>query len=1060
MSFGRHLLLERINVGGMAEVFKAKSFGVEGFERIVAVKRILPTMAEDDEFVTMFVDEARIASHLTHQNIVQIYELGKHEGGYYISMEYIAGRDLRQILDHHKRLKKPMDVAKACYVASRVCEALEYAHKKKDPAGKDLKIIHRDVSPQNVIISFEGEVKLCDFGIAKAASRVSRTQVGVLKGKFAYMSPEQVRGQATDRRSDLFALGVIFYEMLTGERLFLGESDYSTLEAVRNARVPAPTQYNAKIPATLEKIMMRLLARDPKDRYQWASEAHEDLLDHVVQDGKIYHGRHLRGWMQDVYARDIEIENAKLEEFMKLRLPEARSDTPLDPNPSPVVLAMAEAARREEQKDPALAVPTYVAPPRAESEDEIEHVDRSDGAITANEIQQPKLNGASPVPQLASASPVSSIFGTPKLDDEQEEAAVVRATEDSDPKPSFSTGPADDTYIPASRTMEGEHLPIETADADFERTQFDVVNAAPDGNDTLYDPNEANDPLGDDEDETNNGETLTGEGMEAEIRAAQSELIDRLDAEGALDGGETVDAGEDSEEYVSPYVFDPSESSVTSENRIPGSGPKVQAPAVSDPGAMDDKTNVSFSAKADPTPMDGVEAADFDTNGELELGLEGEEGTMEGGSTYPELDMPPAVEPNPQDVIDSRARSRSMASRAPSVVPKPVGLKKPPSPSEERRIRTNGTQDGLRIPTAHRRRIWEIRGGEEKDQSLEHSDQASTRTPPPSVPERREPMTGAHVAVANGYAEMSPRPMPLAEEAMPLLRDAAPPSGLTFRDPRVLMLIAAAVGVLAIALLITLLVARGSGASLHIVTEPVKNVEVKLDGRVIGVETPVEKSIDLGLHTVELRAPGFHPYTQVVQISEPKPHTMVVPLEPIDPAAPNEAKAADNDAAKNADKKAAEEEADPAESAPRKRTELVPDEEKVKEPIRVTTKIDEPRDAKDVKDVKVAEAKIEPRPDTKTEARLEKSEPAKQIAKPKQAPAAAEEGYLLVSTKPPGVAVWIDGKKTSLKTPIRTPHPVSAGKHVISFEMEDGQKYSFEVTVAPGETKKLVKPLR
>src|SRR5688500_13137980 len=290
----------------MAEVFKAKSFGVEGFERIVAVKRILPTMAEDQEFVTMFVDEARIASHLTHQNIVQIYELGKHDGTYYISMEYVAGRDLRQILDHHKRLKKPMDVAKACFVTSRVCEALEYAHKKKDPAGKDLKIIHRDVSPQNVIISFEGEVKLCDFGIAKAASRASRTQVGVLKGKFAYMSPEQVRGQPTDRRSDLFALGVIFYEMLTGERLFLGESDYSTLEAVRNARVPAPRKFNPNLSKELETVVLKLLARDPKDRYQWASEVHEDLQDHLIHDGRVFHARHLRASVQETYARRSE----------------------------------------------------------------------------------------------------------------------------------------------------------------------------------------------------------------------------------------------------------------------------------------------------------------------------------------------------------------------------------------------------------------------------------------------------------------------------------------------------------------------------------------------------------------------------------------------------------------------------------------------------------------------------------------------------------------------------------------------------------------------------------
>ncbi len=156
-----------------------------------------------------------------------------------------------------------MSEAMAAFIISRVCESLDYAHRKRDPSGKEYKIIHRDVSPQNVLISFEGECKLCDFGIAKAVTQSTRTQAGVLKGKFAYMSPEQVRGQPIDRRSDLFALGVIFYEMLTGERLFLGESDFSTLEAVRAARIPNPRQFNRDLPKPLERILMRMLARNP-----------------------------------------------------------------------------------------------------------------------------------------------------------------------------------------------------------------------------------------------------------------------------------------------------------------------------------------------------------------------------------------------------------------------------------------------------------------------------------------------------------------------------------------------------------------------------------------------------------------------------------------------------------------------------------------------------------------------------------------------------------------------------------------------------------------------------
>lgn len=315
IEFGRHLLLERVNVGGMAEIFKAKAFGVEGFERIVAVKRILPALAQDEEFVTMFVDEARIAAHLTHQNIVQIYELGKEAGTFFISMEYVAGKDLRQVLDD---AKAPLAIPRACHIVACIAEALDYAHQKRDAAGKDLRIIHRDVTPQNVILSYEGEVKLCDFGIAKAATRASRTQVGVLKGKFAYMSPEQVRGQPTDRRSDLFALGVVFYEMVTGKRLFLAETDYGTLEAVRTTLIPPPRRANPAISESLEAILMKLLAREPRDRYQWASELHDDLAEHVIEDGRAYHARHLRAWMRTQYEGDIAAENAKLEAFMRM----------------------------------------------------------------------------------------------------------------------------------------------------------------------------------------------------------------------------------------------------------------------------------------------------------------------------------------------------------------------------------------------------------------------------------------------------------------------------------------------------------------------------------------------------------------------------------------------------------------------------------------------------------------------------------------------------------------------------------------------------------------------
>ena len=194
-------------------------------------------------------------------------------------MEYVAGRDLRTMLERYRRRKEIMPTAQAVYIASKMCEGLDYAHRKKDARGQDLHIIHRDVSPQNILVSYEGEVKIIDFGIAKAANRSQKTQAGILKGKFGYMSPEQVRGLPIDRRSDIFALGVILYEMLTGEKLFVGETDFSTLEKVRNAEVPAaPRSSTRTSPPGLEKVVLKALAREPEDRYQWASDLQEDLM--------------------------------------------------------------------------------------------------------------------------------------------------------------------------------------------------------------------------------------------------------------------------------------------------------------------------------------------------------------------------------------------------------------------------------------------------------------------------------------------------------------------------------------------------------------------------------------------------------------------------------------------------------------------------------------------------------------------------------------------------------------------------------------------------------------
>ena len=316
--FGKYLLLERISVGGMAEVFQAKSFGVEGFEKIIAIKRILPSMAEDADFIQMFIDEAKIAGQLSHANICQIYELGKIEESHFIAMEYIWGKDLLQMQSRLRKLRQKMPVPMVCFIASKVCEGLDYAHRKKDGSGRPLAIIHRDVSPQNVLVSYEGEVKLIDFGIAKAAIRSSRTQAGILKGKFGYMSPEQVRGLPLDRRSDLFAIGTMLYESLTGERLFASDSDFSTLERVRNADVETPSRKNPKIPPELDRIVLRALAKSVDDRYQWANELQDDLHQLLVKLGTPYSPKQLASWMKEAFEQELGRERLKLEAYKKI----------------------------------------------------------------------------------------------------------------------------------------------------------------------------------------------------------------------------------------------------------------------------------------------------------------------------------------------------------------------------------------------------------------------------------------------------------------------------------------------------------------------------------------------------------------------------------------------------------------------------------------------------------------------------------------------------------------------------------------------------------------------
>jgi TonB family protein len=270
--FGQYTLQEKIAIGGMAEVWKARMSGVEGFQKTVAIKKILPHMGDNADFVSMFIDEAKLAAQLSHPNIIHIYDLGKIGRDFYIAMEYVEGKDLRSILNTAKRRTMPLPLGLSLLIAARLAAALDYAHRKRDFDDRELGLVHRDVSPQNVLITFEGDIKLCDFGIAKAVSKANQTQMGALKGKLQYMSPEQAWGKTVDARSDIFSLGAILFEMLTGERLFPGDSEMSILEAVRDGRTRTARSVLPSVPPEVDEIVLKALAEDAANRYQSASE--------------------------------------------------------------------------------------------------------------------------------------------------------------------------------------------------------------------------------------------------------------------------------------------------------------------------------------------------------------------------------------------------------------------------------------------------------------------------------------------------------------------------------------------------------------------------------------------------------------------------------------------------------------------------------------------------------------------------------------------------------------------------------------------------------------------
>jgi serine/threonine-protein kinase len=282
----RYRVIKRLASGGMAEVFVAESAGIEGFRKQVAIKRVLPQLSKKEQFIAMFLDEARLSAHLSHTNVVSVFDIGVGDGTYFIVMEYVDGADLKAVMDHAKKIGAAIPVEVAAYITRRICQGLAYAHELRDREGKPLQIIHRDITPANVLVTRYGEVKIVDFGLAKASSQLAESDAGVIKGKFGYLAPETVMEKPVDQRVDVFAAGIILWEMLAGRRLFLGETDFQTVRMVRDAVIPPLPSINRAVPPDLDELVRRALARDPDARYQTARDLGRDLTRFLYRYGR------------------------------------------------------------------------------------------------------------------------------------------------------------------------------------------------------------------------------------------------------------------------------------------------------------------------------------------------------------------------------------------------------------------------------------------------------------------------------------------------------------------------------------------------------------------------------------------------------------------------------------------------------------------------------------------------------------------------------------------------------------------------------------------------------
>lgn len=281
MAEQKYRVIKRLEAGGMAEVYLGEATSMEGFKKTVAIKRVLPHLAQNEAFIQMFLDEARLCARLDHANIVSVFDISKKEDTYFLVMEFVDGANLKKVVESLRKRGQRVGLGAAVLIAMEACRGLSYAHELHDEHGVPLRIVHRDISPPNILLTRRGEVKLADFGLAKASTQLQTTDPGVVKGKFSYLSPEAAEGNEVDARADIFSIGIVLWELLAGKRLFLGENDYATVKLVQRANIPRLAPLNREVDEAFEEILLRALSKDPKYRFQSARELGDSLAGYL-----------------------------------------------------------------------------------------------------------------------------------------------------------------------------------------------------------------------------------------------------------------------------------------------------------------------------------------------------------------------------------------------------------------------------------------------------------------------------------------------------------------------------------------------------------------------------------------------------------------------------------------------------------------------------------------------------------------------------------------------------------------------------------------------------------